>query len=130
MMFDKLKNAFRLLPIVVSASVMTFFLSMYRLFSGALNIRDLSYIVAFFAVLLFMAIMIRNLRAIKHPVHYVLEVCNVLGEEDDANFRKEFKNYDVAVSYMQMYRSMYPHYKFVLTSIGENSKKTVHKRLE
>lgn len=120
---------FRTVAFVVSSSVIAISLSTYRWFSASFNIRDLGFIAAMLAVLLFMAFMIWNLKSVKRPDHYILEVYNVFGEEDDASFRKEFKNYDVAVSYMQMYRDMYPYYRFVLVSSEENSK-TVHKWIE
>ena len=125
-----LKRPFIIIGFVVSSTVITAFLSVYKWLAGSLNMKDLGVIIAMFMVLLFMAFMIRNLRNIKPPDHYVLEVYNSLWEKDDANFRTTFKNYDVAVSYMQMYRKMYPHYRFVLVSDGENSKKTVHKYIE
>jgi len=121
---------FRTVAFVVSSSVIAIFLSTYKWLSASFNIRDFGFIAAMFAVLLFMAFMIWNLKSVKRPDHYILEVYNVLGEVDDASFRKEFKNYDVAVSYMEMYRGMYPYYRFILVSNGENSKKTVHKWIE
>lgn len=125
-----LTKPLRLSVILVSSSVIAFFLGLYRWFTGSLGIRDLGFIAAMLAVLLFMAFMMMNLRSIKRPNQYTLEVYDAFGEEDDSSFRKEFRNYDVAVSYMQMYRKMYPHYRFVLVSRTDNVKKTVHKWLD
>lgn len=123
-----LKRHFRIIAIVVSSSLVATLLGVYRWLTSTLGVRELGFIAAMFAVLLFMAFMMRNLRSIKRPDSYTLEVYNPLGERDDGNFRTEFKNYDVAVSYMQMYRKMYPHYRFVLVSENDDSeKKTVHK---
>jgi hypothetical protein len=126
----QLKEPFRIVLLAIFSSTIAVFLYAYRWLAGTFSIKDLAFIAAMFAVLLFMAFMIRNLRTVKRPDNYMLEVYNTLGEEDGVNFRKEFKNYDVAVSYMQMYRKAYPHYRFVLVSNSENSKKTVHKWLE
>ena len=124
------KKPFTIVVFVVSSSVITAFLTTYRWLSGVFNTRDLGFIIAMFAVLLFMVFMIWNLRTIKRPERYMLEVYNTLGEKDDANFRREFKNYDVATSYMLMYRKMYPKYSFILVSNSEDAKKTVHRYLE
>ena len=83
-----LKKPFNIVFLVVSSSVITAFLITYRWLSSVFNIRDLGVIIAMFAVLLFMAFMIWNLRAIKRPERYMLEVYNALGEKDDMNFRK------------------------------------------
>ena len=125
-----LKKPFNIVFLVVSSSVITAFLITYRWLSSVFNIRDLGVIIAMFAVLLFMAFMIWNLRAIKRPERYMLEVYNALGEKDDMNFRREFKNYDVASSYMLMYRKMYPTYSFIIISNTEDAKKTIHRYLE
>ena len=125
-----LKKPFSIIALVVSSSVITAFLIAYRWLSGVFNVRDLGIIIAMFAVLLFMVFMILNLRTIKRPERYMLEVYNTLGEKDEVNFRREFTNYDVASSYMLMYRKMYPRYSFVLVSDSENAKKTVHRYLE
>ncbi|MGH9877190.1 MAG: hypothetical protein ACRD38_02205 [Nitrososphaerales archaeon] len=129
-MITVLKKPFNIVVFVVSASVITAFLIAYRWLSGVFNIRDLGFIIAMLAVLLFMAFMILNLRTIKRPERYMLEVYNTLGEKDDVNFRREFKNYDVASSYMLMYRKMYPRHSFILVSDSEDAKKTVHRYLE
>ncbi len=128
-MYTTLKKSFGIL-VIVSSSVIAAFLSVYRWLSGVFSIRDLDLIIAMFGVLVFMAFMMWNLRTIKRPDHYMLEIYNPLWEKDDVNFRTEFRNYDVAVSYMRMYRKMYSHYRFVLVSDSENSKRTVHKYVE
>lgn len=129
-MLPLLKKSFRIAVLVVSSSVIAAFLSAHRWLSGGISIKDLAFIVTMLAVLLFMVFIMWNLRTIKRPDHYMLEVYNTLGEKDDANFREEFRNYDVAVSYMRMYKKMYPHYRFILVSSSENSKRTVHRYLE
>jgi len=128
-MYSALKKSFEVL-VIVSSSVIVAFLGVYRWLSGVFNVRDLDLIIAMFGVLVFMAFMMWNLRTIKRPDNYMLEIYNPLWEKDDVNFRTEFRNYDVAVSYMRMYRKMYPHYRFVLVSDSENSKRTVHKYVE
>lgn len=128
-MLQTLKEYMMLIPVIVASSVSSSFLSVYKWFSGSVSFRDVGFIVAMLAVLLFMAFMIWNLRKIKRPDSYILEVYNALGGEE-ANFRSEYKTYDVAVSYMQMYKRMYPHYRFVLVSRAEGAKKTVHKWIE
>ncbi len=128
-MYITLRKSFAIL-VIVSSSVIAAFLSVYRWFAGVFNVRDLDLIIAMFGVLVFMAFMMWNLRTIKRPDHYMLEIYNSLWEKDDVNFRTEFRNYDVAVSYMRMYRKMYPHYRFILVSDSENSKRTVHKYVE
>lgn len=125
-----LKKPFSFIAFVISSSVITTFLIAYKGLSGVFNVRDLGIIIAMGAVLVFMVFMILNLRTIKRPGRYMLEVYNTLGEKDDVNFRTEFTNYDVASSYMLMYRKMYPMYSFVLVSDSENAKKTVHRYLE
>ncbi len=129
-MITVLKKPFTIVVFVVSSSVITAFLTAYRWLSGVFNIRDLGFIIAMLAVLLFMVFMILNLRTIKRPERYMLEVYNTLGEKDDVNFRREFKNYDVASSYMLMYRKMCPRHSFILVSDREDTKKTVHRYLE
>ena len=129
-MLSLLEEYLTIIVFAVASSVKVAFLCAYKWLSGVFSIRELGFIVALFAVLVFMAIMMWNLRTIMRPDHYTLEVYNTLGEKDDANFRKEFRNYDVAASYMRMYRKMYPHYKFILVSRSENSKRTVHRYLE
>ncbi len=124
-----LKKSFGVL-VIVSSSVIAAFLAAYRWLSGVFNVRDLDLLIAMFGVLVFMAFMMWNLKTIKRPDHYMLEIYNPLWEKDDVSFRTEFRNYDVAVSYMRMYRKMYPHYRFVLVSDSENSKRTVHKYVE
>ncbi len=124
------KKPFIIVVFVVSSSVITAFLTTYRWLSGVFNTRDLVFIIAMFAVLFFMVFMIWNLRTIKRPERYMLEVYNMLGEKDDVNFRTDFKNYDVATSYMLMYRKMYPKHSFILVSESEDTKKTVHRYLE
>ncbi len=129
-MITILKRPFSIVALVVSSSVITAFLSVYRSLSGVFNMRDLAFIVTMFAVLLFMVFMIMNLRSVKRPDRYTIEVYNTLGEKDDANFRTEFKNYDVAASYMLMYKETYPSHSFILVSDSEQAKKTVHRYLE
>ena len=129
-MITLLKKPFNIVVFVVSSSVITAFLIAYRWLSGVFNIRDLGFILAMLAVLLFMVFMMLNLRTIKRPERYMLEVYNTLGEKDDLNFRREFKNYDVASSYMLMYRKMYPRHSFILVSDSEDTKKAVYRYLE
>jgi len=129
-MITILKKPFNIVVFVVSSSVIAAVLTTYRWLSGVFNIRDLGFIIAMFAVLLFTVFIILNLRTIKRPERYMLEVYNTLGEKDNANFRTEFKNYDVATSYMLMYRKMYPRHSFILVSDSEDAKKTVHRYLE
>ncbi len=128
-MYITLKKSFGVL-VIVSSAVIAAFLSAYRWLSGVFSVRDLELIIAMFGVLIFMAFMMWNLRTIKRPDRYMLEIYNPLWEKDDVSFRTEFRNYDVAVSYMRMYRKMYPHYRFILVSDSENSKRTVHKYVE
>ncbi len=128
-MYITLRKSFGVL-VIVSSSVIAAFLSVYRWLSGVFSVRDLDLIIAMFGVLVFMAFMMWNLRMIRRPDHYMLEIYNSLWEKDDMNFRTDFRNYDVAVSYMRMYRKMYPHYRFILVSDSENSKRTVHKYVE
>lgn len=129
MMLPLLKRPFVIMAVMVSSSVVTAFMTTYKSLAAVFNVRDLSFIAAMFAVLLFMVFMIWNLRTVRRPDHYILEAYNTVGEEDHG-FRQEYKNYDVAVSYMLMYRQMYPSHKFILVSKSENSKKTVHKYLD
>jgi hypothetical protein len=129
-MTSVLKKPFSFIVFVVSSSVITALLIAYKWLSGVFNVKDLGIIIAMGAVLVFMVFMILNLRTIKRPERYMLEVYNTLGEKDDVNFRREFTNYDVASSYMLMYRKMYPMYRFVLVSDSEHAKKTVHRYLE
>ncbi|MGH9923029.1 MAG: hypothetical protein ACRD38_09780, partial [Nitrososphaerales archaeon] len=70
-MITLLKKPFSIVVFVVSASVITAFLIAYRWLSGVFNIRDLGFIIAMLAVLLFMAFMILNLRTIKRPERYM-----------------------------------------------------------
>ncbi len=125
-----LRKPFSFIVFIVSSSVITAFLIAYKWLSGVFNVRDLGIIIAMGAVLVFMVFMILNLRTVKRPERYMLEVYNTLGEKDDVNFRREFTNYDVASSYMLMYRKMYPMYRFVIVSDSENEKRTVHRYLE
>ena len=129
-MIHLFKKPFYLIAFVVSSSIITAFMAAYRWLSGVFNIKDLGIIIAMFAVLFFMVFIIMNLKTIKPPKNYTLEVYNILGEKDDLNFRKDFRNYDVASSYMLMYRKMYPKYTFILISHNKDTKKTVHRYIE
>lgn len=129
-MIPLLKKPFHLIAFVVSSSVITAFMAAYRWLSSVFNIKDLGIIITMFAVLFFMVFIVMNLKTIKPPKNYTLEVYNTLGEKDDLNFRKDFRNYDVASSYMLMYRKMYPRYTFILVSHSKDAKKTVHRYIE
>jgi len=129
-MMSLIKKPFHLVAFVVSSSVITAFMAAYRWLSSIFNIRELGIIITMFAVLLFMVFIIINLKTIKTPKNYALEIYNTLGEKDDLNFRKDFRNYDVASSYMLMYRKMYPKHTFILVSHNKDTKKTVHRYIE
>lgn len=63
------------------------------------------------------------------PKKYSIVIFDVFGQQVDIDgLRTDFKNHDVAWSFMKMYKSDYPSHNFAMVADGKNtSKKTIFK---
>ena len=77
-------------------------------------------------VFLFAFIWLLKARPRKIPKKYLVTVFDIFGNESQIDgLRTEFKNHDVAWSFMKFYKKSYPFYNFALLAKQKNSAKKI-----
>ena len=77
-------------------------------------------------VFLFAFIWLLKARPRKIPKKYLVTVFDIFGNESQIDgLRTEFKNHDVAWSFMKFYKKSYPLYNFALVAKQKNSYKRI-----
>ena len=77
-------------------------------------------------VFLFAFIWLLKARPRKIPKKYLVTVFDIFGNESQIDgLRTEFKNHDVAWSFMKFYKKSYPFYNFALLAKQKNSSKKI-----
>ena len=91
--------------------------------------KDAGGIVILGMVFLFALAWLLKVRPHKIPKKYQIVVFDVFGKESHVDgIRTEFKNHDVAWSFMKFYKKSYPLYNFAMvTKQKESSKKIIYK---
>ena len=91
--------------------------------------KDAGGIVILGMVFLFALAWLLKVRPHKIPKKYQIVVFDIFGKESHVDgIRTEFKNHDVAWSFMKFYKKSYPLYNFAMvTKQKESSKKIIYK---
>ena len=89
--------------------------------------KDVAEIVVITAVFVFAFSWFLKARPPKKPKNYNVVIFDVFGNESDIDgLRTDFKNHDVAWSFMKQYKKSYPLYNFALVSdFLKSDKKTI-----
>ena len=88
--------------------------------------KDAGGIVILGLVFLFALAWLFKARPHKIPKRYLVAVFDIFGKESEIDgLRTEFKNHDVAGSFMKFYKKSYPLYNFALVAKQKNSYKRI-----
>ena len=88
--------------------------------------KDAGGIVILGLVFLFALAWLFKARPHKIPKQYLVAVFDIFGKESEIDgLRTEFKNHDVAWSFMKFYKKSYPLYNFALVAKQKNSYKKI-----
>ena len=88
--------------------------------------KDAGGIVILGLVFLFALAWFFKARPHKIPKQYLVAVFDIFGKESEIDgLRTEFKNHDVAWSFMKFYKKSYPLYNFALVAKQKNSYKKI-----
>ena len=133
---NKLKHLIDLKPFIITyISVITFSNFVFVLFSQTIRdiiwsfFRDASGIIILGVVFLFAFAWLIKARPHKIPKKYFITSFDIYGIESHLDgLRTEFKNHDVAWSFMKLYKKSYPLYNFALvTQEKKHDKKIIFK---
>ena len=119
--------------LVTVLAVVTFSQFIYQLFGHTIpNIiwtffKDAGVIIILAAVFLFAFAWILKARPQNRPKHYSIVIFDVYENESTIDgLRTEFKNHDVAWSFMKQYKKSYPLHNFALvTELPRSDKRTI-----
>ncbi len=88
--------------------------------------KDAGGIVILGLVFLFALTWLLKARPHKIPKHYQVIIFDIFGEEAQIDgLRTEFKNHDVAWSFMKFYKKSYPLHSFAMVAKQKNSPKKI-----
>ena len=133
---NKFKSLIDLKPFIITyISVMSFSNFVFVLFSQTIRdiiwsfFRDASGIIILGVVFLFAVAWLIKARPHKIPKKYFITSFDIYGIESHLDgLRTEFKNHDVAWSFMKFYKKSYPLYNFALvTQEKKHDKKIIFK---
>ena len=119
--------------IITGMGVITFSNIVFQLFGQTIPaivwafFKDVGEIVVITAVFVFAFSWMLKTRPPKKPKNYNVVIYDVFGNESDIEgLRTDFKNHDVAWSFMKQYKKSYPLYNFALVSdFLKSDKKTI-----
>ncbi len=130
---NKLKPLIDLKPFIITyISVITFSNFVFVLFSQTIRdiiwsfFRDASGVIILGLVFLFAFAWLIKVRPHNVPKKYFITSFDVYGKEVHTDgLRTEFKNHDVAWSFMKLYKKSYPLYNFALVTQDKKQDKKI-----
>ena len=130
---NKTKFFTDLKPLIITyISIISFTNFVFVLFSQTIRdviwsfFRDASGVIILGLVFLFAFAWLLKVRPYKIPKKYLITSFDVYGEETQIDgLRTEFKNHDVAWSFMKFYKKSYPLCNFAMVTKQKNSSKKI-----